>query len=41
MSFDDFFFIIQIQKKAGGIENIKQFLTIYGTSVWNTKFYAW
>ena len=33
-------FITQIQKKAGWIENIQQFLTIYTTSVWNMKFYA-
>ena len=33
-------FIIQIQKKAGWIKKIQQFLTIYTTSVWNMNFYA-
>ena len=33
-------FIIQIQKKAGSIEYIQQFLTIYTTCLWNMKFYA-
>ena len=32
--------IIHIQKKAGWIENIQQFLTIHTTSVWNMEFYA-